>query len=1123
MFKNQRGVGLIAVLIASGLVVLLALAVGRFITQFNQQSIRTENSAACQSIAKDIVEYFKKDDNALFITSVGPDPVTKKFPTGIVNEDGVERFSLNGGDVYSGAGLITGVASSVAILPNTATFYNYLNYRNSFNRLLALAYSQGKCCTDANSCNSLLYDSSNPTSNPPGLKLVNNGNPFQVFLGVNPIENGTSLCSGTTPSRLVDPRASSIQMEFYVRVVNNPTDSQKRSQCIASGQVQFPRDAVAPLTILSLDTSSFCGAGKTKPSMCLRTPPATPDPNVVTYTVHTVRSTTSCNNCLGGLRAYTCGQPNNYPLATCGAACQTSDPGSVFLCRAGEKNWFAENPDKWEPCESAHVYAKSPVAGDPPVVVGSVSISYAGSASPANKTRQIGTEATITLSGLSPQKAYLLDVRAVDGGGQLLGQSFCYANPNCDQPHIIVSNGPPTTNSVTPNDSSIIGLATDNQLGSSQRPAGRYNPAMTSFGTGKFQCSIQSKPLFVDSYSYGSGVSPLNIENGTYQITPPAGASSNPMTCSDGTCTFQDGPAPGDPDGNYSVVATVGNECFPVGTSASYGWCLDTKTSFSAVSTSGQYNSTLLAPGTGITGKTSVSGKACGIAFARPTLAPGTPDFTFSMINTGSPLRDNFTPASMGWLASTNSGCVERTNTSQYCIRAFDPCGRGVNSKEANNTVAEYSSTLAETPTTNSCGGGSFGNSCDSGLFCSSVNLCRSRSLPYATATFGDNRCNNDGDCVDANDCTTHGYQGFCQTTYNCVSGTYSRAASLCTAPTSSGSGCTIDYGSCSGTCQGSSSTSCASDAVCGSNGPCVNKKCSSNSSINCSADNDCKISGDCQYAGGSPGTCERPTNLTCGSTRIDSYCPDLNSCTSSVPSCPSGYVNDGNGNCVPLPPFVCTGSVPANATFCPGSNLGLTADTPIILAANCQNFKCAYKCNTGYVLEVPATGNPFCKLAEYNCTGNAPSHATLCMGSDQGLTIDMPRTLVSSCTGGKCEYTCDSGFPYENGVCKTSNPTCTGSVPANATLCSGSDQGLTADTPRSVYDFCGANKCAYTCTGMYVNDNGSCVRVAPPGLCGNEGCCDKYNNDPRCSCSVMQSGCMVTCQGGGTIYYLCL
>jgi hypothetical protein len=52
-----------------------------------------------------------------------------------------------------------------------------------------------------------------------------------------------------------------------------------------------------------------------------------------------------------------------------------------------------------------------------------------------------------------------------------------------------------------------------------------------------------------------------------------------------------------------------------------------------------------------------------------------------------------------------------------------------------------------------------------------------------------------------------------------------------------------------------------------------------------------------------------------------------------------------------------CTGTVPANASMCPGAEAGLTSDTPRVLKpgctcdAECRPTPCSYACNAGFVL----------------------------------------------------------------------------------------------------------------------------------------------------------------------------
>jgi subtilisin family serine protease len=59
-----------------------------------------------------------------------------------------------------------------------------------------------------------------------------------------------------------------------------------------------------------------------------------------------------------------------------------------------------------------------------------------------------------------------------------------------------------------------------------------------------------------------------------------------------------------------------------------------------------------------------------------------------------------------------------------------------------------------------------------------------------------------------------------------------------------------------------------------------------------------------------------------------------------------------------------------------------------------------------------------------YLCTGNVPSDSTLCSGSNTGLTQDVTVSLVSQCTAGnKCEYACKDGDCTPSATISASSP----------------------------------------------------------------------------------------------------
>ena len=63
-----------------------------------------------------------------------------------------------------------------------------------------------------------------------------------------------------------------------------------------------------------------------------------------------------------------------------------------------------------------------------------------------------------------------------------------------------------------------------------------------------------------------------------------------------------------------------------------------------------------------------------------------------------------------------------------------------------------------------------------------------------------------------------------------------------------------------------------------------------------------------------------------------------------------------------------------------------------------------------------------------YTCTGTDPANATICMGDRAGLSANTPKSSVDTCTTPvKCEFKCDPGYTLSGGVCTpTATPTLT-------------------------------------------------------------------------------------------------
>ena len=129
--------------------------------------------------------------------------------------------------------------------------------------------------------------------------------------------------------------------------------------------------------------------------------------------------------------------------------------------------------------------------------------------------------------------------------------------------------------------------------------------------------------------------------------------------------------------------------------------------------------------------------------------------------------------------------------------------------------------------------------------------------------------------------------------------------------------------------------------------------------------------------------------------------------------------------------------------------------------------------CNKEYRLE-----ENVCIKITYACQGTIPSNATLCSGDNASLTANVSNSLVSTCGNNKCEYTCNSGYKLSNNQCGKITYSCQGSAPANATLCSGDNASLIANVSNSLVSTCGNNKCEYTCNSGYKLSNNQCEKI---------------------------------------------
>lgn len=159
-------------------------------------------------------------------------------------------------------------------------------------------------------------------------------------------------------------------------------------------------------------------------------------------------------------------------------------------------------------------------------------------------------------------------------------------------------------------------------------------------------------------------------------------------------------------------------------------------------------------------------------------------------------------------------------------------------------------------------------------------------------------------------------------------------------------------------------------------------------------------------------------------------------------------------------------------------------------------------QCGGGYSCNGVNGSNPgTCQPPAAVCTGSDPSNATAC-ASDATPPVNTAKTVVSSCTpagGGSpwCEFTCNAGYTLSGGTCvPIAVPSCTGSDPANATICIGDGSPL-VDTAKTLVSACSKSNppyCEFKCNSGYTytpggrSGPGSCVADAPApdnNLCG--------------------------------------
>lgn len=225
-----------------------------------------------------------------------------------------------------------------------------------------------------------------------------------------------------------------------------------------------------------------------------------------------------------------------------------------------------------------------------------------------------------------------------------------------------------------------------------------------------------------------------------------------------------------------------------------------------------------------------------------------------------------------------------------------------------------------------------------------------------------------------------------------------------------------------------------------------------------------------------------------------------------SIGDNPNGSIVGGTGN-----RFSCTGSYPANSSICYEDDLDLLQNSPRVVVSSCTSKRsCEYECLAGFY---PLGGT--CVSGQGNsCPASIPCN----IGSNCSVYVGNPTAgqqwtmaPANSPTSVACSYTCNPGFT--GNVCQ--NPpavnTCQGNVPANATLCVGSNTNLSQPTNNSLVGSCTGAKCEYVCSanynfqtnGMSGNScalNGSGFRCPATEPCSNGGNCTLHSGSPASS-----------------------
>jgi hypothetical protein len=386
--------------------------------------------------------------------------------------------------------------------------------------------------------------------------------------------------------------------------------------------------------------------------------------------------------------------------------------------------------------------------------------------------------------------------------------------------------------------------------------------------------------------------------------------------------------------------------------------------------------------------------------------------------------------------------------------------------------------------------------------------------------------CASNGDCDDANPCTTDScVAGDCQYANNantCNDGNTCTTGDRCANGACSGTpmscndnnACTNDACS-NGSCQYTNNTNTCNDGnSCTTGDRCANGACSGTLMVcndNNACTNDACSNGLCQYTnntntcndGNSCTTGDRCANGACSGTPM--VCNDNNACTNDA--CSNGlcqYTNNTNtcndGN-------ACTTADRCTNGACAGTALNCN-DGNVCTSDSCSNGVCQYSNNAN-----PCSDGNSCTTAD-RCANGACSGTPMVCNDNNACTND-------SCANGLCQYTNNTVACNDGNACTTADRCTNGACGGTAMNC---DDGIACTTDSCAGGTCQHDAGSCDCvTNADCNDNNVCTTDSClSGVCrnvDNAGPCDDGDActvDDHCVAGSCSGSPLASCCGDG-------